>query len=349
MLYDRIAGLELTIESCRLEPLELATSGGWTRLSTVVRFEGAGETGAGEDVCYQPADQERFRALGGDRIPTGRFSLAGFSRALDAVDLFPEPAEERTAPLYRRWACESAALDLALRQNRIDLGSALGREPAPVRYCVSMGLGTPPSTARIESILERDPGARFKVDLSDGWTEQTVETLAAFGVVDVVDLKGQYRGAYRGPTADPGRYLAVAEGLPGVWLEDPALEGDAGAVLEPFRDRITWDAILHSVADLEQLPFAPRCVNVKPSRFGFLEELLRFYEVCEARGIVMYGGGQFELGPGRGHIQYLASMFHPDSPNDVAPGSFNLEALPDPIPSGPLPVAATPTGFSWTS
>ena len=29
------------------------------------------------------------------------------------------------------------------------------------------------------------------------------------------------------------------------------------------------------------------------------------------RGIALYGGGQFELGPGRGHIQYLASLFHP--------------------------------------
>ena len=37
----------------------------------------------------------------------------------------------------------------------------------------------------------------------------------------------------------------------------------------------------------------------------------------------MYGGGQFELGLGRGQIQYLASIFHPDGPNDVAPGGYN--------------------------
>ena len=42
----------------------------------------------------------------------------------------------------------------------------------------------------------------------------------------------------------------------------------------------------------------------------------------------MYGGGQFELGPGRGQIQLLASIFHPDTPNDVAPGGYNVPDRP---------------------
>ena len=62
---------------------------------------------------------------------------------------------------------------------------------------------------------------------------------------------------------------------------------------------------------------------MKPSRFGTLRALFEFYETCEARGIALYGGGQFELGPGRGHIQHLASLFHADAPNDVAPGAYN--------------------------
>ena len=62
----------------------------------------------------------------------------------------------------------------------------------------------------------------------------------------------------------------------------------------------------------------------------------------------MYGGGQFELGPGRGQIQYLASLFHPDGPNDVAPGGFNEPEVPPGLPSSPLPVAVEPTGFRWT-
>jgi hypothetical protein len=60
----------------------------------------------------------------------------------------------------------------------------------------------------------------------------------------------------------------------------------------------------------------------------------------------MYGGGQFELGVGRGHIQYLASLFHPDSSNDVAPGGYNLAQAPG-LPTSPLEPAAEPTGFRW--
>ena len=90
-------------------------------------------------------------------------------------------------------------------------------------------------------------------------------------------------------------------------------------MLAPYRDRITWDAPIHSVADVEALPFPPRTLNSKPSRFGYLREIFDFYDYCAEQGIGLYGGGMFELGPGRGQIQYLASLFHPDAPNDVAP------------------------------
>ena len=77
---------------------------------------------------------------------------------------------------------------------------------------------------------------------------------------------------------------------------------------------------IHSVADIEALPFPPKMVNVKPSRFGGAARAVRAYDYCDEHGIGAYGGGQFELGPGRGQMQYLASLFHPDTPNDVAPG-----------------------------
>ena len=80
-------------------------------------------------------------------------------------------------------------------------------------------------------------------------------------------------------------------------------------MLEPHRDRITWDAPIHSWADVEALPFPPKCLNVKPSRFGTLERLLEFYDRCEQEGIPLYGGGQFELSVGRGQIQLLAALF----------------------------------------
>ena len=51
----------------------------------------------------------------------------------------------------------------------------------------------------------------------------------------------------------------------------------------------------------------------------------------------MYGGGQFELGRGRAQIQNLASVFYPDTPNDVAPGAYNLGEPRDDLPRSPLP------------
>ena len=75
--------------------------------------------------------------------------------------------------------------------------------------------------------------------------------------------------------------------------------------------------------------------------------LLDGYEYCADKGIAIAGGGQFELGPGRGQIQYLASLFHPDTPNDVAPRAYN-NADPAPgLPTSPLQPAVSETGFRW--
>jgi O-succinylbenzoate synthase len=139
----------------------------------------------------------------------------------------------------------------------------------------------------------------------------------------------------------------VAEGFPEAWIEDPALTPETDAVLVPHRDRITWDEPIHGVADIEALPFPVKALNIKPSRIGSLDALFDTYAYCNDHGIRMYGGGQFELGPGRGQIQYLASLFHPDSPNDVAPGGFN-EPEPRPgLPTSPLAPAGAATGFRW--
>jgi hypothetical protein len=55
----------------------------------------------------------------------------------------------------------------------------------------------------------------------------------------------------------------------------------------------------------------------------------------------------FELGPGRGQIQYLASLFHPDSLNDVAPRAYNEPEPREGLPPSPLEPAPSPTGFRW--
>jgi len=104
---------------------------------------------------------------------------------------------------------------------------------------------------------------------------------------------------------------------------------------------------VHEARHLDALPLAARCVNVKPSRVGALRSLFELYAHCEAGGLGMYGGGMGELGVGRGQIQLLASIFHPDAPNDVAPGGWNLLDPPAGLPSSPLVPGPRPTGLRW--
>ena len=68
------------------------------------------------------------------------------------------------------------------------------------------------------------------------------------------------------------------------------------------------------------------------------------FAACASEGIALYGGGQYELGPGRLQIQRLASVFYPDGPNDVAPGDYNEGEPREGLPQSPLPPKDEP-GF----
>ncbi|HEX2111874.1 MAG TPA: hypothetical protein VHF67_10005 [Gaiellaceae bacterium] len=346
-LYDRLAELPLTVDSFTLDGLEKQVVPEFLLRRTVVRLRGAGHEGVGEDVTYDGDDQLGLQR-GSSGFPlTGRFTLASFSDLLASADLFPTGPSRDEFRDYRRWAFESAALDLALRQAGRSLADAVGREPQPVSFVVSMRLGEPPSTAPLRRRLALYPWLRFKLDATSSWDDLLVEEIASLGVVDSIDLKGAYTGTPVDQPPDPVLYERVVRGFPEAWIEDPALTPETEPILAAARDRITWDAPIHSVADIESLPFAPRTVNVKPSRFGSLGALCAAYDYCEARGIGAYGGGQFELGPGRGQIQYLASLFHPDAPNDVAPAPYNdSEPVPG-LPTSPLEPRVDPVGFRW--
>jgi L-alanine-DL-glutamate epimerase-like enolase superfamily enzyme len=322
------------VSSYDLERLEKPVTRGFTRVTTVVHLHGGGDEGLGEDVTWYAEAHDREQAAGPILPLAGSWTLDSFSGALE----IPEP--------HRRWAYESAALDLALRQAGKPFAQIVGREPRPVRFVVSPGLGDPPSSRVLRRWLELEPTHRFKLDPATTWSDELIAELAATGAVVTADLKAYY-SAENDPPPDPDLYRRVAEGLREAWLEDPALTDETAPVLEPHRDRVTWDAPLHSVADVEALPFPPRTLNSKPSRFGFLRELLDFYDHCEARGIALYGGGMFELGPGRGQIQYLASLFHPDAPNDVAPGGYNDPEPRAGLPPSPLEPAPDRVGFRW--
>jgi L-alanine-DL-glutamate epimerase-like enolase superfamily enzyme len=345
--WETLAGLEVEIEDYSLEPLQATVSSEFERKSTVIRLRGAGEEGLGEDVTYDAVDQEILQAAGPTLPLAGRFTLASFCEHLAGLQLFPEPPRREVSGRYRTWAYESAALDLALRQAGTTLHAALGREPRPVRFVVSLRLGEPPTLEPIHRRLELYPGLRFKLDPTSSWDERLIAELVATGAVDSVDFKGLYHGSIVDQPADPVLYRRVAEAFPDAWIEDPALTPETDAVLAPYRERFSWDAPIHSIADIDALPYPPRMVNIKPSRLGGLRSLLDAYDYCAERDIGNYGGGQFELGVGRGQNQYLASLFHPDAPNDVAPTGFNLPEPADDLPSSPLVPAPSATGFRW--
>jgi L-alanine-DL-glutamate epimerase-like enolase superfamily enzyme len=345
--WDSLAELAVDVEDYALQALQASVSSEFERKSTVIHLRGGGEEGLGEDVTYDAVDHEILQGSPATLPLAGSFTLGSFCERLAELALFPQPPQREVSARYRTWAYESAALDLALRQAGMSLHRALGREPQPVRFVVSLRLGEPPTLDPISQRLRLYPGLRFKLDPTSSWDEQLIAGLVDTGAVDSVDFKGYYSGSIVDQPADPVLYRRVAEAFPQAWIEDPALTAETDAVLAPHRERFSWDATIHSIEDIESLPYPPRMVNIKPSRLGGLRNLLDAYDYCAARGIGNYGGGQFELGVGRGQNQYLASLFHPDAPNDVAPTAFNLPSTPSGLPASPLLPAPAPAGFRW--
>jgi hypothetical protein len=325
-LWDSVAELTVKVDGYRLERRESPTPSGWTRVTTTVVVEGDGATGESEDVTYEA---ELHDGVPAELMLAGTWSLEDLSHRLDEFEELEEG--------YRRWAFEGALLDLALRQNELGFGEAFGRAERPVRFAVS-------TRAAPERWLEVAPGLEFKLDAENDWDRGLLVRLRELDRVRVVDLKAYYRGTSVDLAPDPELYRAIVEELPDVVIEDAWLEDGLREALEGAEDRLSFDAPIHSLSDLDDLPIEPRWCNIKPSRFGTVRGLLETIEACEERGITMYGGGQYELGPGRPQIQRLASVFYPDGPNDVAPSVYNEGEPREGLPQSPLPPRDEP-GF----
>jgi hypothetical protein len=324
---DSVLALPVEIEGYSLERRELQVSSQFTRVTTTVVVRGRGESGSGEDVTYTAEDHDGFPA---DLPLAGTWTLADVSSALDGRELFARSPAMGASNDYRRWAFESAALDLALSQAGRSLGDVVGREYRPARFVAS-------SRGDVYAWLAAIPGLELKVDAAADWTRESMERLAATGRVRVIDLKAFYRGTSVDLAPDPQLYAAVAEIFGDAVIEDPWLEDGCREALAAAEDRLSFDAPIHSIANVDALPLEPRWLNIKPPRFGTIARLLDCIEECERRRIAMYGGGQFELGAGRDQIQRLASLFYAGGPNDVAPGEYN-EGDPRPgLPTSPLP------------
>lgn len=329
--------------------LSQATSPQWTRRTRVIELRGPGRdgspcSGSGEDVSWVEVSPDEILALYPEDLLCFRGSFEEWSARLDAREATPAyqtlAAARASDPDYLRWALESAAMELALRQNRSSLAATLGRPPQAMRFCLSMGLGQPPSAERLHAWRAHGDYA-FKLDASSDWTSALLEELRALRCVAVVDLKAYYHDTPVDQPVDPALYERVAQGLPEAVLEDALPNDDTRAILLPHRERLSWDAPIHNVADVARVVPAefgtPRWINIKPSRFGSWRRLLAMYEWAEQHKVRAYGGGQYELGIGREHAQALACLFHPQAANDIAPALFHTAE-----PQAGLPVHLLP-------
>lgn len=334
-LWTAVKDLPITIESSSVEVL---LPGGPTDRedfsTTHLRLRGRGEEGIGEQIGM-PEDQESLRAA--DLSLAGEWgTLADFLSHLDTIDMWPEPPEHELQLNWRRWTFESAALDLALRQSATSLPEVLGRTPRPLTFVTSFGLGDPPDIDKVAKRRAAYPTVGFKLDVAPSWTQEIMDRVAAVDGVATIDFKGQYGMEVEDEAALLAMYERTLATFTGVVFEDPHDHPTVLEMLAPFADRVSYDAPITSVESIATTPITPRIVNIKPCRVGRLPELGRLYAHCESAGIRMYNGGMGELGVGRGQAQLMASLFHPDEPNDIAPSSYNLEQPPPDLPASPL-------------
>lgn len=366
-LYNQVKDLPLVIDSYDLTFDKQNCTGDFARASIVlsvqapapgapkfgrpctqIALHGRGATGYGEDVTYDEVDHHAFIEAPIELPLAGKHTIATFSAALGGIDLFPGREPEREVSRhYRRWAIESAALDLALKQTETDLATVLGREYVPIRFVVSNRLGDPPTFDRIATWLGLNSDLEFKLDIGSAWTDELIEELAETHAVQILDFKGQYKGTMVDQPSDPDLYRRHVSQFPNALIEDPVLTDETRALFETSEHRITWDAPIVDIKSIQQLSFEPDWLNIKPSRFGTLESLFDTIDYCMNHDINMYGGGQTELGVGRQHIHALASLFYPSSLNDIAPRAYNHPEPAPGLPTSPLSPPADPHGFEW--
>jgi hypothetical protein len=345
MAVDRLTALPVLVESCEYERRHATMAYGFERVTTVVHLRGGGAEGHGEDVSPHETEDDTLHVLAPDLALGGEWTLGALCDRLRELDQWPVAPRWEMARRWRNWAFESAALDLALNQAGRPLHEAVERAPQPVRFVNSLGLGDPPTFDPIRRRLDAHPDLRFKLDVTAAWSPELMAEVAATGAVEIVDFKGQY-GLEAPELPELLRmYEHAIQTFPDALLEDAHDIPEVNELLASETERISYDAPIVSVESLDERALPPRAVNIKPCRVGDLRSLLELYAACDERGLTMYGGGMGELGVGRGQIQLLASLFHADGPNDVAPGGYNLDTPAADLPSSPLAVEPALTGF----
>lgn len=343
-LYEALQSLTVAIEDVTFEGRRIETESR-TFERTIIRIHGDGDTGFGEDVTPSIEAHEQLRK-DGLTLPTGDQTIRSFTSALDTDSIPSEPTALRASSNHLRWAIESAALDLALKQSGQTLATVLDRTYEPMSFVASLQLGDPPRMRPLYRLHDTVPNLEFKIDVPSAPSDELLSELSATDAIRVLDLKGQYDSNIGAP-ADPKLYRRLFELFPDALIEDPAVTDVTRDILEEYTDRISWDALITSVESIRELPWEPTALNIKPCRSGSLKSLCRILEYAFEHDIGLYGGRMFELDAGRAHSQAFASLFYPDSPNDLAPPAYHRFEVGNSLPKSPLDPPATPSGIGW--
>jgi hypothetical protein len=344
-IWERLSALPVKVDEVAYERLSATYAHDFERITTRIRLRGDGADGLSEDVSPYGAEDDTLHVLEPDLGLAGEWTLGSLIEHLAGIELWPEEPQWEGMRRFRRWAFEAAALDLALTQAGRALHEVVGIEPRPVRFVNSLGLGSPPTFDPIRRRLERHPELRFKLDATHEWSPELIGEVAATGAVEIIDFKGHYGLEYDDLQTLLAMYEGVVAAFPDALLEDAHDLPEVTELLTPESHRISYDAPIHTREDIDSVPLTPRAVNIKPCRVGDIRSLLDVYETVAERGLITYGGGMGEIDVGRGQIQLLASLFHPDGPNDTAPSGYNADTPAVDLPGSPLAPEPAPKGF----
>ena len=235
----------------------------------------------GEDVTYEATEHDLVQEQGPVLPLAGTWTLDSFSQHLATLPLFDHEPDQHAYLDYRRWG--TRAPPSTSRFGKPDCRS-VRRRPRGAAHVRRLDAARQAATTdRLKALARSLPQPPLQARRDGRLVERADRRARGHGAVDSVDFKGQYHGTSVDAEPDPALYRRVVDGLPGAWLEVPALTPETEAVLEPHQGRVTWDAVIHSVADIEALRRPPRTVNVKPSRFGSVERLFAAYDYCAAR------------------------------------------------------------------
>ena len=119
----------------------------------------------------------------------------------------------------------------------------------------------------------------WKVRLA-GWPPENcagagIAALVAPGAVDSLDLKGFYKGTPVDVITDPELYAKLIEAFPAAWLEDPDVTDETRPLLDPVHERVTWDAPIHSIADIEAMLGKPVVNSNQAVLWGAVKRLAK--------------------------------------------------------------------------